>query len=154
MLRKLFCWSGISKFAVVLNHSYLALNGYGAPSVINEWVVSVASDLPPIAKIEKLLPSSHLSPERRECVNKTGHTTTIVPHLSLEDVDFGRSPSNIGAVRVDRTWMRFSRTRAPAQPLARQVGQNVIVARITPLERSLRTAIMRLVLGRVSFRRR
>jgi len=117
-------------------------------------VISAASNLQPTEKIEKLLPSSHLSPKRRGCISKAVHTNTIVPYLSLKDVDFGRSPSNVGAIRVDRTRMRFSRTCASAQPLARQVGQNVIVAWITPLERSLRTTIMRLVLGRVNFRRR
>lgn len=42
--------------------------------------------------------------------------------------------------------MRFALTSTPAQPLAWQVGQNTVVARITTLERSLGDTIVRLVL--------
>ena len=57
-------------------------------------------------------------------------------YLGLKDINFGRSPSHISAIRVNGTGMRFALTGAPAQPLAWQVGQDVVVTRITTLERS------------------
>ena len=49
--------------------------------------------------------------------------------------------------------MGFALTRAPAQPLAWQVGENVVVTRITTLDRSWGATIVRLVLGELSVNR-
>lgn len=73
-------------------------------------------------------------------------TAKLGPYLSLKDVDFWRSPSHIGAIRVDRTGMRFAFARTSAQPLAWQVGENVFVTGITSLECSLGATIVCLVL--------
>jgi hypothetical protein len=107
---------------------------------------SVAFDSPPTEKIEKLDPSSHWEPERHEFINKSRSRNHDRRYLGLEDIDFGSSPSHVGAIRVDRTWMGFALTGAPAQPLARQVRQNTAVAGITALERSLRGTVTGLVL--------
>lgn len=67
-------------------------------------------------------------------------------YLSLEDIDFGRSPSHVSAIRVDRTWMGFALARAPAQLLTWQVRQNTAVTGITAFEGSLGNTVMGLVL--------
>ena len=80
--------------------------------------------------------------------------STLGPNLGFEEIDFGCSPSHVGTIRVDGAWMRFPLARAPAQPLAWQVGQNIVVAGVTTLERSLGDTVVRLVLERLRFSQR
>ena len=136
----------------MLNQLYPALNGCTRSFIICQGVrFLVVLTYRPLRGLRNLSPQVTCDLNDVNVSIRVPHTATEGLYLGLEDIDFGRGPSHVGTVRVDRTWMRFTLTRAPAQPLARQVGQNIVVTGITTLERSFGEAIMRLILEGTSF---
>ena len=105
----------------------------------------------PLRRLGDFSPQVTRNLNDRDASVKVCYTSTLGPNLGLKDIDFGRSPSHVGAIRVNGTRMRFSLTRAPAQPLAWQVGQNAAVTGITTLECSLGDTIVGLVLEELKF---
>jgi len=153
VLRKLLSGSVISRFLVVLNHSYRALNGYGRGTISDRRGSAIWWQLThrPLRRLRDFSLQVTSDLNGRSASVKVRRPSTLGPNLCLKDIDFGRSPSHISTIRVDRTGMRFPLARAPAQPLAWQVRQNVFVAGVTTLERRLGETIVRLVLEGLRF---
>ena len=100
----------------------------------------------PLRRLRNLTPQVTGNLSGTDLSIKVRHAVTVGRYLGLEDIDFGGSPSHVGAIGVDRTWMGFTLTGAPAQPLARQVRQNTAIAGIAALERGLGGTVAGLIL--------
>ena len=86
----------------------------------------------------------HPSAEARDMSPLT-RTALYSTYRSLEDINLRSSPSDVGAVTVDRSRMRLALTRATGQTLARQEGQVTVLGGITILRSCNRQSVESLV---------
>ena len=66
-------------------------------------------------------------------------------YLSLEDINFGGSATNIGSISVDRPRMRLASTSTSRETLARKERESAILCRVTIDSGSDGKALVRLV---------